>query len=68
MSRKKAKEVLNIDEYKKAMDGIYTTSVNTGTIDEAPMAYKSIDDILDVIDGTVEVVQILKPIYNFKAH
>lgn len=67
MSRTKAKESLNMQEYKKEMEGIYTTSVNEATLDEAPMAYKSIDDILDVIKESVTVIQIMKPIYNFKA-
>ena len=67
MSRKKAKESLNMEEYKEAMKGIYTTSVNEATLDEAPMAYKSLDDILDVVKESVEVIAILKPVYNFKA-
>lgn len=67
MSRTKAKESLSMQEYKKEMEGIYTTSVNEATLDEAPMAYKSIDDILDVIKESVTVIQIMKPIYNFKA-
>ena len=67
MSRTQAKEQLTLKEYKKEMAGIYTTSVNTGTLDEAPMAYKSLHDILDVIGDTVEVIEILKPVYNFKA-
>ena len=50
------------------LKGIYTTSVNEQTIDEAPMAYKSLDDIIDVIRETVDVVEVLKPIYNFKAN
>ena len=49
------------------MEGIYTTSVNGATIDEAPMAYKSLEDIIDVIRESVDVTEILKPIYNFKA-
>ena len=49
------------------MEGIYTTSVNQGTLDEAPMAYKSMDDILSVLDETAEVLEIMKPVYNFKA-
>lgn len=49
------------------MEGIYTTSVNESTLDEAPMAYKSLDDILDVIRDSVDVIEVLKPIYNFKA-
>ena len=50
------------------MEGIYTTSVNESTIDEAPMAYKSLSDIIDVIAGSVDVIEVLKPIYNFKAN
>ena len=67
MSRKKAKETINIEAYKQAMSGIYTTSVNEQTIDEAPMAYKSLSDIVDVIGDTVEVLEVMKPVYNFKA-
>jgi RNA-splicing ligase RtcB len=67
MSRAKAKETLDIEEYKKTMEGIYTTCVNEWTLDEAPMAYKSLGDIIDVIRDAVDVIQILKPIYNFKA-
>lgn len=67
MSRTKAKENLSMQEYRKEMEGIYTTSVNEATLDEAPMAYKSIDDILDVIKESVTIIQIMKPIYNFKA-
>ena len=68
MSRTKAKESLDIEEYKKAMEGIYTTSVNENTIDEAPMAYKSLGDIIDVIREAVDVIEVLKPIYNFQAN
>ena len=67
MSRSKAKESLNIEEYKKAMSGVYTTSVNEATLDEAPMAYKSLEDIIDVIRESVDVIEVMKPIYNFKA-
>lgn len=67
MSRTKAKETLSMYEYKEAMKGIYTTSVNENTLDEAPMAYKSIEDIIDVIAESVDVVEVIKPIYNFKA-
>lgn len=66
MSRSEAKEALDMETYKKAMQGIYTTSVNERTIDEAPMAYKSLDDMIDVIDASVEVIDIMKPVYNFK--
>ena len=68
MSRAKARETLDIETYTKMMEGIYTTSVNEFTIDEAPMAYKSLEDIIDVIVESVDVIEILKPIYNFKAY
>lgn len=67
MSRTKAREALDLQEYERVMAGVYTTSVNAATLDEAPMAYKSLDDILDVIEASVDVIDILKPIYNFKA-
>lgn len=67
MSRMKARETLDLTEYAHSMDGIYTTSVSTDTIDEAPMAYKSMDEIIKNIEPTVEILQILKPMYNFKA-
>ena len=67
MSRKKAKENLSMDAYKQAMRGIYTTSVNEATLDEAPMAYKALEDITEVIAEAVDVVDIMKPVYNFKA-
>ena len=55
------------EEYKKSMEGIYTTSVNESTIDEAPMAYKSLEDIIDVIEDSVDVLEVMKPVFNFKA-
>ena len=58
---------INIEEYKKSMSGVYTTSVNEATLDEAPMAYKSLEDIIDVIRESVDVIEVMKPIYNFKA-
>lgn len=67
MSRSKAKEVITLDEYEKSMDGIYSTSVNAWTIDESPMAYKTMDEIISNIGETVDVVKIIKPAYNFKA-
>ena len=67
MSRKAARESIDLESYKKAMEGIYTTSVGTATLDEAPMAYKSLADIIDVISETVDVIEVLKPVYNFKA-
>lgn len=67
MSRSDAKELLDMDEYKESMAGIYTTSISAGTLDESPQAYKSLDDIIDVIDDTVEIIEVMKPVYNFKA-
>lgn len=67
MSRTDAKAKLSMEEYKESMKGIYTTSVNEYTLDESPMAYKSLDDIIDVIKDSVDVIDIMKPIYNFKA-
>ena len=67
MSRTQARESLSMDEYMETMRGIYTTSVNNSTIDEAPMAYKSLEDIIDIIRESVDVIEILKPVYNCKA-
>lgn len=67
MSRTKAKDTLSMEEYKEAMKGIYTTSVSESTLDEAPMAYKSLGDIIDVITESVDVIEVIKPVYNFKA-
>lgn len=67
MSRTKAKNELSLDQYKEEMAGVYTTSVNENTLDEAPMAYKSLEDIIDVIRESVDVIDVMKPIYNYKA-
>jgi RNA-splicing ligase RtcB len=67
MSRKKAFAVLKMEDYEKAMEGIYSTSVNKDTIDESPMAYKNMDDIIENISPTANVLKIIKPIYNYKA-
>lgn len=67
MSRAKAKETFNLDEFKESMEGIYTTSISEDTLDEAPMVYKPMQEIIDCIGDTVEIVKIIKPIYNFKA-
>ncbi len=67
MSRTAAKNNLSMEEYKETMKGIYTSSVCEATLDEAPMAYKSLDDIIDVIRESVDIVDVMKPIYNFKA-
>lgn len=67
MSRKKAREKLSLEEFKAEMSGIWSSTVNLDTIDEAPMAYKSMDDILANINPTAEILKIIKPIYNYKA-
>lgn len=67
MSRSKAKEAISLAEFEESMRGIYTTSVGQSTIDESPMAYKPIEEIVTNIQGTVEIEKIIKPIYNFKA-
>lgn len=68
LSRSKAKEVISMQDFKETMSGIYSTSVTEATMDEAPMAYKPMQEIMDNIADTVEIVKIIKPIYNFKAH
>ena len=68
LSRSAVKETLDIDEYRREMAGVYSTSVNEATLDEVPMAYKSLADIIDVIAESVDVIEVLKPIYNFKAN
>lgn len=67
VSRAEAKRRFDITGFRQEMDGIYTTSVNESTLDECPMAYKGMDDILSNIGPTVDVAKIIKPIYNFKA-
>ena len=67
MSRKQAKETFNMEEFEKSMEGIYSTSVCPETIDEAPMVYKPMVEIMNDIEATVEVLDVLKPLYNFKA-
>ena len=67
LSRKKAFETISLSDYIQVMEGIYLTTVTKEILDEAPFAYKNIKDILDNIVATVEVIEIIKPIYNFKA-
>lgn len=67
MSRTRAKENLSMEDYRKTMEGVYTTCVNEATLDEAPMAYKSLEDIIGVIRESVDIIDIMKPVYNFKA-
>ncbi|SMB90173.1 RNA-splicing ligase RtcB, repairs tRNA damage [Desulfonispora thiosulfatigenes DSM 11270] len=67
LSRTEAKQRLNLDDFKESMKGIYSTSVNKKTLDESPAAYKPIKDIINAITETVDIIDIIKPIYNFKA-
>jgi RNA-splicing ligase RtcB len=68
MGRRQAHKNLNLDEFKEQMKDVYSTSVMAETLDEAPNAYKPMNEILEAIEDTVEIVDIIKPIYNFKAH
>lgn len=67
-SRKDAKSDISMEDYIKSMEGIYTTCVNENTLDESPMAYKPMEEILNVIGDTIDIIDIIKPIYNFKAN
>ena len=67
LSRTAAKQQLSLEEYREQMAGIYTTSVRAETLDEAPGAYKSAEDIIGPIAESVDIVEVLRPIYNFKA-
>ncbi len=67
MSRKWAFQTLSLEEYQAAMEGIYTTTATAETLDESPMAYKCMEDIIDAIREAVDIVEIIKPVYNFKA-
>lgn len=67
MSRRQAKKTLDLEEFKAEMTGIYSTTINLDTIDEAPMAYKNMDDIVANISPTADIVKTIKPIFNFKA-
>lgn len=67
MSRSKAKEKVSLEEFESAMAGIFTSSVNSSTIDESPMVYKPMEEIIQNIEETVDIEKIIKPVYNFKA-
>lgn len=67
MSRSQAKKTWTVSEFKKQMKGIYTTSVHAGTLDECPMAYKGMEDIVRNIGPTADVVKVIRPVYNYKA-
>lgn len=67
MPRGQAMRELSVEEFRKQMEGIYSTSISVNTLDESPMAYKDMKDIVDQIHPTAEIVKIIKPVYNFKA-
>lgn len=67
MSRRQARENIAMSDYKQSMQGIFTTCVNRGTVDESPMAYKSMESIMEQVTETVDIVEVIKPVYNFKA-
>lgn len=67
MSRSKAKELIDLEEYKLSMSGIYSTSVCQSTLDEAPQAYKPMEEIVQAIEPTADIIDIIKPEYNFKS-
>lgn len=66
-SRSEAKKLLSVEEFQNAMEGIYTTTANESTIDEAPQAYKPAQSIMNLISPTAEIIEVIKPVYNFKA-
>lgn len=66
MSRKQAKQSVSMDDFKESMEGIFTTSVNESTLDESPMAYKPANEIIELVKDTIDVIEVIKPIYNFK--
>lgn len=68
ISRRQAKQVLSLEKFERIMEGIYTTSISKDTLDEAPFVYKPMEEILENIQDTEEVLQIIKPVYNFKAN
>ena len=67
MSRAAAKQSFTLTQFKAEMEGIYSTSVSRDTLDECPMAYKGMEDIVNNIGPTAEILSVIRPIYNFKA-
>ena len=66
-SRTTAKKELSVEEFQKEMEGIYTTTADSTTLDESPMAYKSMEEIVKHIEPTIEIIKQIRPVYNFKA-
>ena len=67
MSRSKAKEAVSLEKFEESMAGVWSTPVNTSTLDESPMAYKPMEEIVEQIGDALEVQHVIKPLYNFKA-
>jgi tRNA-splicing ligase RtcB len=67
LKRSETKELITLEEYRESMKGIYSSCINNRTIDESPMAYKNAEEIVELIEDTVEIESTIKPIYNFKA-
>ena len=67
MSRGEAKDNITLAEYKESMKNIWSTSINKSTIDESPMVYKPMQSIIDNVKDTVDIIKIIKPVYNYKA-
>lgn len=67
MSRAQARKNLSVEEYQETMRGVYSTCINKSTLDESPMAYKTMEDIVSRISDTVDIDRVIKPIYNFKS-
>jgi RNA-splicing ligase RtcB len=67
MSRNEARKTLSVDEYEKEMKDVYSTSINQETIDESPMAYRPIEEIIDVIRDSADIIEVIKPVFSFKA-
>ena len=67
MSRSEAKGSITLSQYEKSMQGIYSSTVNRSTLDEAPSAYKPMEEIVAYIGDTVEILATVKPVFNFKA-
>lgn len=68
VSRSQARSVVSLDEFTTTMQGIYSSSVVASTLDEAPQVYKPMEEIVKNVEDTVDIVEVIKPIYNFKAH
>ena len=67
MSRTMARKTISLEEFEKTMEGIYTTTVSRATLDECALAYKPMDEIIGNIQDTVDIIDVIKPLYNFKA-